>query len=104
MLRRFALPVVALTAVAQLMTASATAVPAAAAATHEIVTWGASADRMGVAASDRSYRLVVRTSAGGTQLRVRLSNAFGDRPLTFGVRTRVCRRRAPPWSGAATGP
>lgn len=84
MLRRLALPVVALTAVAQLLTASATAVPAEAAATHEIVTWGASADRMGESAPNRGYRLVVRTSAGGTHLRVRLSNAFGDRPLAFG--------------------
>ncbi|WUO59981.1 SGNH/GDSL hydrolase family protein [Streptomyces sp. NBC_00280] len=65
-------------------TASATATPATPPATHEIVTWGASADRVGEAASNRGYRLVVRTSAGGTHLRVRLSNAFGDRPLTIG--------------------
>ncbi|WP_327693138.1 SGNH/GDSL hydrolase family protein [Streptomyces sp. NBC_00459] len=87
LLRRLALPVVALTATAQFSTATATATPAtpsAHTATHEIVTWGASADRMGEAASDRGYRLVVRTSAGGTHLRVRLSNAFGDRPLTIG--------------------
>jgi lysophospholipase L1-like esterase len=50
---------------------------------REVVTWGASADRMGVAAADRGYRLVVHTSAGGSDLRIRLSNAFGDRPLTF---------------------
>ncbi|MGW1713316.1 SGNH/GDSL hydrolase family protein [Streptomyces sp. NPDC002156] len=81
-LRRLALSGVALTLAAQWLTSSATAAPAA--TTHEIVTWGASADRMGEAASNRGYRLVVRTSAGGTQLRVRLSNAFGDRPLTFG--------------------
>ncbi|QOV41291.1 SGNH/GDSL hydrolase family protein [Streptomyces ferrugineus] len=31
----------------------------------------------------RSYRLVVHTSVGGTGVRIRLSNAFGDRPLTF---------------------
>ncbi|MDC2947725.1 SGNH/GDSL hydrolase family protein [Streptomyces heilongjiangensis] len=68
-----------------MLSAPAPAAPAAGAgATHEIVTWGASADRMGAAPSDRSYRLVVRTSAGGTDLRVRLSNAFGDRPLTLG--------------------
>ncbi|MFF3372557.1 SGNH/GDSL hydrolase family protein [Streptomyces sp. NPDC002680] len=82
LLRRLALSGVALTLAAQWLTSSATAAPAA--TTHEIVTWGASADRMGEAASNRGYRLVVRTSAGGTQLRVRLSNAFGDRPLTFG--------------------
>ncbi|NEC88792.1 SGNH/GDSL hydrolase family protein [Streptomyces sp. SID12501] len=87
MLRRLTFTVVTLTATAQLLTASATAAPATApahASAHEIVTWGASADRMGEAASNRGYRLVVRTSAGGTDLRVRLSNAFGDRPLTFG--------------------
>uniref|UniRef100_A0AAU2AEL4 SGNH/GDSL hydrolase family protein n=1 Tax=Streptomyces sp. NBC_00093 TaxID=2975649 RepID=A0AAU2AEL4_9ACTN len=81
-LRRLALSGVALTLAAQWLTSSATAAPAA--TTHEIVTWGASADRTGEAASNRGYRLVVRTSVGGTQLRVRLSNAFGDRPLTFG--------------------
>ncbi|MEU6674349.1 SGNH/GDSL hydrolase family protein [Streptomyces sp. NPDC046925] len=51
---------------------------------HQVVTWGASADRLGPAAADRSYRLVVRTSVGGTHPRIRLSNAFGDRPVTFG--------------------
>ncbi|MFJ6567937.1 SGNH/GDSL hydrolase family protein [Streptomyces sp. NPDC091292] len=55
----------------------------AAAGTHEVITWGASADRIGDAVADRGYRLVVRTSAGGTGLRIRLSNAFGDRPVTF---------------------
>ncbi|MGW5861524.1 SGNH/GDSL hydrolase family protein [Streptomyces sp. NPDC055239] len=51
---------------------------------HQVITWGASADRLGQAAADRSYRLVVRTSVGGARPRVRLSNAFGDRPVTFG--------------------
>ncbi|MGW3340287.1 SGNH/GDSL hydrolase family protein [Streptomyces sp. NPDC001009] len=46
-----------------------------------IVTWAASAQRVGSGA-DRSYRLIVRVSAGGSDLRVRLSNAYGDRPLT----------------------
>ncbi|MFF2190590.1 SGNH/GDSL hydrolase family protein [Streptomyces sp. NPDC058155] len=49
-----------------------------------VVTWAASADRTGEAGADRSYRLIVRTSVGGTGLRVRLSNAFGDRPLVIG--------------------
>jgi lysophospholipase L1-like esterase len=91
--RRLALPVVALIAAAHMFTAPATEATATAAGTapaavasaaHEVVTWGASADRMGEAGADRSYRLIVRTSAGGTRPRVRLSNAFGDRPLTFG--------------------
>ncbi|TKA08238.1 SGNH/GDSL hydrolase family protein [Actinacidiphila oryziradicis] len=59
---------------------------AAAAATpagHSVVTWGASADRQGAGPADRSYRLIVRTSVGGTDMRIRLSNAFGDHPVTF---------------------
>ncbi|MFF8234273.1 SGNH/GDSL hydrolase family protein [Streptomyces caelestis] len=50
---------------------------------HGVVTWASSADRVGAAADGRGYRLVVRTSVGGTGLRVRLSNAFGDQPVTF---------------------
>ncbi|WP_329034339.1 SGNH/GDSL hydrolase family protein [Streptomyces sp. NBC_00178] len=49
-----------------------------------VVTWAASADRLGDAAGDRSYRLVLRTSTGGKALRIRVSNAFGDRPLVIG--------------------
>ncbi|MFD3589994.1 SGNH/GDSL hydrolase family protein [Streptomyces sp. NPDC058683] len=52
-------------------------------ARHDVVTWGASADQMGQGTADRGYRLVVRTSAAGSDLRVRLSNAFGDLPLTL---------------------
>ncbi|MGQ4435147.1 MULTISPECIES: SGNH/GDSL hydrolase family protein [unclassified Streptomyces] len=48
-----------------------------------VVTWGASADHLGDGVADRSYRLVVHTSVAGGDLRIRLSNAFGDRPLTF---------------------
>ncbi|MFJ3670986.1 SGNH/GDSL hydrolase family protein [Streptomyces sp. NPDC090106] len=48
-----------------------------------VVTWGASADRIGDAAADRGYRMVVHTSVGGRDPRIRLSNAFGDRPVTF---------------------
>ncbi|WP_254389838.1 SGNH/GDSL hydrolase family protein [Streptomyces sp. AC550_RSS872] len=59
-------------------------VPAEATADADgVVTWAASADRMGDGVAGRSYRLVVHTSVGGTGVRVRLSNAFGDRPLTL---------------------
>jgi lysophospholipase L1-like esterase len=34
--------------------------------------------------ANRTVRLVVRPRAAGTQVRVRLSNAFGDRPVSFG--------------------
>ncbi|MBD3003574.1 SGNH/GDSL hydrolase family protein [Streptomyces sp. 5-10] len=50
---------------------------------HDVVTWAASADRLGDGAPDRGYRMVVHTSVGGSDLRIRLSNAFGDRPLTL---------------------
>ncbi|MEW2133110.1 SGNH/GDSL hydrolase family protein [Streptomyces sp. NPDC005435] len=50
-----------------------------------VVTWAASAQRLGDAPAGRGYRLVVRTSVGGSGLRVRLSNAFGDRPLRVGA-------------------
>lgn len=50
---------------------------------HAVITWGASADRQGAGPADRSYRLVVRTSVGGSDLRIRLTNAFGDHPVTF---------------------
>ena len=59
------------------------ATPVAAQGTHSVVTWGASADRQGAGPADRSYRLIVRTSVGGTNMRIRLSNAFGDHPVTF---------------------
>lgn len=53
-------------------------------ATSQVVTWAASADRQVTPTQDRTYRLVVRTSTGGQGLRIRLSNAFGDQPVTFG--------------------
>ncbi|MDL5199434.1 SGNH/GDSL hydrolase family protein [Streptomyces sp. ALI-76-A] len=49
-----------------------------------VITWGASAHVVGEAVADRGYRLVVRTSVAGSDPRIRLSNAFGDRPVTFG--------------------
>ncbi|MCS0606188.1 SGNH/GDSL hydrolase family protein [Streptomyces sp. LP11] len=63
-----------------------------------VVTWAASADRLGAGTPGRDYRLIVRTSVGGTGLRVRFTNAFGDRPLTLdavyaGVRQREARLR-----------
>ena len=79
---------IAVVALAATVLAPARATSAAAAATPvpdpSVVTWAASADRLGEAPSDRSYRLVVRTSVGGSGMRIRVSNAFGDRPLVIG--------------------
>ncbi|MFJ8506111.1 SGNH/GDSL hydrolase family protein [Streptomyces avermitilis] len=69
------------TAQAQAPTGTAVS-PAAARSKHSVVTWGASADRQSAGPADRSYRLIVRTSVGGTNMRIRLSNAFGDHPVT----------------------
>ncbi|MET7574775.1 SGNH/GDSL hydrolase family protein [Streptomyces sp. NPDC005492] len=52
-------------------------------AAKDVITWGASADHLGDGVADRGYRLVVHTSVAGGDLRIRLSNAFGDRPVTF---------------------
>lgn len=76
--------VLALCLPAAATTTAASASAAGESSRHQVVTWGASADRLGQAVADRSYRLVVRTSVGGSNPRVRLSNAFGDRPVTFG--------------------
>ncbi|MEU8179139.1 SGNH/GDSL hydrolase family protein [Micromonospora sp. NPDC049047] len=50
---------------------------------HFAVTWAASAERLGAGPAEGSYRLVVRTSVGGDALRIRLTNAFGEHPVTF---------------------
>ncbi|MFD7948425.1 SGNH/GDSL hydrolase family protein, partial [Streptomyces sp. NPDC059744] len=71
---------IAVVALAATTLVPAHAVPSAAAAApvpdRSVVTWAASADRLGEAPSDRSYRLVVRTSAGGSGMRFRVSNAY----------------------------
>jgi lysophospholipase L1-like esterase len=79
--RRLAAITVTLLIAAAWAPAAAQAGPAA--TRHDVITWGASADRMGDAVPDHSYRLIVHTSVGGDGLRIRLSNVFGDRPVTF---------------------
>ncbi|MBC7629866.1 hypothetical protein [Aeromicrobium sp.] len=51
--------------------------------TDQVVTWGASADRVSGTYTDQTVRNIVHTSAGGADLRVSLSNVFGDRAVTF---------------------
>ncbi|MFF8731055.1 SGNH/GDSL hydrolase family protein [Streptomyces sp. NPDC015171] len=74
-----------LTAVACQSAPAARAAPLPDSATRPsgVVTWAASADRMGEGTAGQGYRLVVRTSVGGSDLRVRFTNTFGDRPLTL---------------------
>ncbi|MFG2602506.1 SGNH/GDSL hydrolase family protein [Streptomyces sp. NPDC048514] len=54
-----------------------------AARTADVLTWAAGADRMSDGTPGRGYRLIVRTSVGGSGVRLRFTNAFGDRPLTL---------------------
>ncbi|MGH3351173.1 MAG: SGNH/GDSL hydrolase family protein [Nocardioides sp.] len=86
---RIAAPGLALTAVIAMATfAPAAVAPAQAVPVHPVATWGASpatvtgdAGANGVA--DQSVRNLVHTSLGGSGVRITLSNAFGDRPVTF---------------------
>lgn len=50
---------------------------------RQVVTWGASADRTGGTFTDQTVRNLVHTSIGGPNVRISLSNAFGDRAVTF---------------------
>ncbi|MFG2727521.1 SGNH/GDSL hydrolase family protein [Streptomyces canus] len=61
----------------------ATPAPAAVSPPDGVITWGTSAYPIGDSAADRGYRMVVHTSVGGTDPRIRLSNAFGHQPVTF---------------------
>jgi lysophospholipase L1-like esterase len=61
----------------------ASAAPATASAWVE--TWAASPDRVGTPMPAQTLRQVVRISAGGKRLRIRLSNAFGTKPLKIGA-------------------
>lgn len=61
----------------------ATPAPAAVSPPDGVITWGTSAYAIGDSAADRGYRMVVHTSVGGQDPRIRLSNAFGHQPVTF---------------------
>nr|WP_202446799.1 SGNH/GDSL hydrolase family protein [Streptomyces sp. SID5468] len=49
-----------------------------------VVTWAASAQRLGAVTPGRTYRFIVHTSTAGRTPRLRLSNVFGDHPVTLG--------------------
>ncbi|MCF6470584.1 SGNH/GDSL hydrolase family protein, partial [Nonomuraea sp. MG754425] len=49
-----------------------------------MTTWSAAAEALGARLREVTVRNVVRARVGGTGLRVRRTNAFGGRPVTFG--------------------
>ncbi|MYU07943.1 SGNH/GDSL hydrolase family protein [Streptomyces sp. SID8366] len=48
-----------------------------------VLTWAASAERMGPGVAGAQYRMIVHLSVGGSAPRIRFTNAFGDRPLVL---------------------
>src|SRR5213592_2240979 len=54
--------------------------------THWVGTWTAApAPAEGAAFSNHTLRMIPRVSIGGRRLRVRISNAYGTRPLAIGA-------------------
>jgi lysophospholipase L1-like esterase len=51
---------------------------------HWVGTWGAAPDSPGPALHDKTLRQVIRTSIGGSAVRLRLSNLFGAEAVTLG--------------------
>lgn len=51
--------------------------------------------------ADQTVRMVVRTGVGGSQLRVRLSNAFGNGPVTFQAATVAVQEQGARLAGPA---
>ncbi|WP_333676456.1 SGNH/GDSL hydrolase family protein [Dyella sp.] len=47
-------------------------------------TWAAAPDTAGPVVNAQTVRQIVRTSVGGTEVRIRLSNLFGNVPITLG--------------------
>src|SRR5437899_10574503 len=53
---------------------------------HWVGTWTAApAPAEGAAFSNHTLRMIPRVSIGGSRLRVRISNAYGTRPLAIGA-------------------
>lgn len=68
---------------------------------HWVSSWGAAPVAAGPALSSRTIRQVIRTSLGGTAVRIRLSNLFGSTPLAVGP-VRVARSEGGPAIQAGT--
>ena len=71
------------------LAAALTATPAQAAAEPWVEGWAASphssaAETAVPTFAGQTLRMIVRLHAGGTSVRIRLSNTFGNRPVTFG--------------------
>lgn len=86
---RLAVPVLAVA----LVSGSSAAAGSSGPATGWVSTWAGSAMAPSPLVSsvqeldDQTVRNIVYTSAGGSELRIRVSNAFGDRPVTVGAAT-----------------
>jgi lysophospholipase L1-like esterase len=64
--------------------------------THWIGTWTAApAPAEGAAFANHTLRMIPRVSIGGTRLRVRISNAYGIRPVAIGAACVGLRRSGP---------
>jgi lysophospholipase L1-like esterase len=67
------------------MAAAASLAPAASPTVpHWVDTWAASPDSAGTPLAAMTIRQVVRTSIGGSSVRIRLSNLYGTGPVTIG--------------------
>src|SRR5262245_17040503 len=64
-----------------------------------VVTWAAAPDSVGPPLKAQTVRQIIRTSVGGSSVRIRLSNLFGAAPVTIGP-AHVARHA----SGAAIKP
>jgi hypothetical protein len=64
---------------------------------HWVGTWAASPapSESGVAFNNHTIRMNPRISLGGERLRVRISNAYGNRPLAIGAARIALREKGP---------
>ena len=83
------------TAVAFLALALLTALPAHATEPHWVAAWGAPPDQAGPPLGAQTIRQVIRPTLAGSAIRLRLSNLYGEGPLTVGP-VRVARSASGP--------
>lgn len=85
--------------IARLAAALIVAATPAMARPHWVAAWGAPPDQAGPPLPPQTIRQIVRVTLGGTAVRLRLSNLYGDAPLRLGS-ARLARARG----GAAIDP